>query len=106
MQYVLRNMLDRAIGARPRAPPPPPQRARARLRLVAGDPKLEVEVADVEGEAETTEVMDYQRGEDQQQDRHENPKQPPQQGRHSASEAHGRQLPAIDRSMRAIKAFP
>src|SRR6266567_1276277 len=57
---------------------------------LAADAELEVEVADVQGEAEPAEVMDDQRGEDDQQDRHEEPEQPPEEGRHTASYAHGR----------------
>src|SRR5713226_6368918 len=51
---------------------------------LALDAELEVEVADMEGEVESTEVMDDQRREDDQQERYENPKQPPQEGRHTA----------------------
>jgi hypothetical protein len=39
--------------------------------------KLEVEITDMEGKAESTEVVDQQGGEENQQDRHENPKQRP-----------------------------
>jgi hypothetical protein len=46
--------------------------------LLTGDTELEVEVADVERQAEPAEMMDNQRGEDDEQDRHEDPKQPPE----------------------------
>ena len=76
MQYVRSDVLDRAVSAgqlRLCADP----RGRGCRWLVPGDPELEVEVANVEGQIEAAEMMDHQRGEDQQQDRHENPKQPP-----------------------------
>jgi hypothetical protein len=44
---------------------------------MAGDAELEVEVADVEGEVKPAEMMDNQRSEDDEQDPHEDPKQPP-----------------------------
>jgi len=44
---------------------------------MTGDAELEVEVADVEGEVKPAEMMDNQRREDEKQDRHEDPKQPP-----------------------------
>jgi len=58
--------------------------------LASGHTKLEVKVTDVEGEAESAEVVDQQGGEENQQDAHQNPKQRPQEGRHSVAHAHGR----------------
>jgi hypothetical protein len=44
---------------------------------MTGNAELEVQVADVEGEVEPAEMMDNERSEDDKQDRHEDPKQPP-----------------------------
>jgi len=56
----------------------------------------------MEGKTESTEVMDQQGGEENEQDRHENPKQRPQEVRHSAANAHGAHLPANSQSMPAM----
>jgi hypothetical protein len=56
---------------------------------LTGDAELEVEITDVEGKVEPAEVMDDQSGEDDEQDRHYEPKQPPEEGRHTASYTHG-----------------
>src|SRR5262249_9288092 len=58
----------------------------------------------MEGEAESTEVVDQQGGEEYQHDRHENPKQRPQEARHTAANAHGGQLPANSQSMQGTRA--
>lgn len=70
--------------------------------LASAHAKLEVEITDMEGKAESTEVVDQQGGEENQHDRHENPEQRPQEARHTAANAHGAHLPANRQSMRAI----
>jgi hypothetical protein len=64
--------------------------------------KLEVEITDMEGKTESTEMMDQQGGEENQHDCQEKPEQCPEEARHAAANAHGGQLPANSQSMRAI----
>ena len=59
-----------------------------------------MEVTEVELQVKATEMVDHQCGEYDQQQRHEDPKQPPEEGRHTASKAHGGQLPPNGRCMR------
>jgi hypothetical protein len=45
---------------------------------MTGNAELEAEVAHVERKVKPAKMMDNQCGEDEQQDRHEDPKQPPE----------------------------
>ena len=65
-----------------------------------------MEVTDVECQRESTEVVDNEGGEDDQQDRHQEPEQPPEEARHTASNAHGAQLPPNGQCMQAIRPIP
>jgi hypothetical protein len=78
---------------------------REELRLTSNTYQ-EVEVTDVEREGESTEMVDNKGGEDDQQNRHEDPKQPPEEARHTASNTHGGQLPINSRCMQAIARTP
>jgi hypothetical protein len=70
---------------------------------LTADTYMEVEITDMEGEGESAEMVDDKGGEDDQQNRHEDPKQPPEEARHTASNAHGGQLPINSQGMPAIE---
>ena len=70
---------------------------------LTADTYVEVEITDMEREGESTEMVDDKGGEDDQQNRHQDPKQPPEEARHTASNAHGGQLPINSQCMPANK---
>ena len=99
---VILNLQQSIAGNRPRisdssrvslsAVPDAPMRRRC-LARVAGqigpaqlaDTDVEEEVADVEGKARAAKVMNDQRRQDNQDDRHKNPEQPDQEARHTVT---------------------
>jgi hypothetical protein len=57
----------------------------------------------MEREGESAEMVDYKGDEDDQQNRYEEPKQPPEEARHTASNAHAGQLPTNNQCMQAAE---